>query len=116
IPCIGLCMGYFEIFYAWVKVHYQSVAGNFLKEIFLRALITIFLFLVYFEIISVIQFVYYTVGIYFFVAVLMAAMAFSIERPSFCCELPKNAKLVLSYSIFIILSGSVAVLLLDIDK
>jgi O-antigen/teichoic acid export membrane protein len=25
IPVIGLCMGYFEIFYAWVKVHMQSV-------------------------------------------------------------------------------------------
>ena len=25
IPIIGLCMAYFEIFYAWVKVHLQSV-------------------------------------------------------------------------------------------
>ena len=33
IPIIGLCMGYFEIFYAWVKVHLQSVFGNFIKEI-----------------------------------------------------------------------------------
>lgn len=116
IPIIGLCMGYFEIFYAWVKVHYRSVAGNFLKEILLRILITIFLFLVYFDIISVIQFVYYTVGIYFFAALLMAITAFSIERPSFRLKFPANTKSVLSYSIFIVLSGSVAVLLLDIDK
>ena len=31
IPIIGLCMGYFEIFYAWVKVHLQSVFGNFIN-------------------------------------------------------------------------------------
>ena len=29
IPVIGLFMGYFEIFYAWVKVHLKSVFGNF---------------------------------------------------------------------------------------
>ena len=36
IPIIGICMGYFEIFYAWVKVHLQSVFGNFIKEIGLQ--------------------------------------------------------------------------------
>ena len=43
IPVIGLCMGYFEIFYAWVKVHMQSVFGSFVKEVVLRVFITIFL-------------------------------------------------------------------------
>lgn len=116
IPIIGMCMGYFEIFYAWVKVHLQSVVGNFLKEIFLRLLIMIFLFLVYFDFITVIQFIYITVGIYLFSAVLMAIYAFSIERPSLQFKIPANHKSIISYSVFIILSGSVAVLLLDIDK
>ena len=116
IPIIGLCMGYFEIFYAWVKVHFQSVIGNFLKEIFLRLLIMVFLFMVYFDGITVIEFIYVTVGVYLFTAFLMAVYAFSIERPAFHLKMPSNAKSILSYSIFIILSGSVAVLLLDIDK
>ena len=116
IPMIGLCMGYFEIFYAWVKVHFQSVIGNFLKEIFLRLLIMAFLFMVYFDVITVVQFIYITVGVYLFTALLMAVYAFSIERPAFRFKMLSNAKSILSYSIFIILSGSVAVLLLDIDK
>ncbi|MEY3498531.1 MAG: hypothetical protein RL308_200, partial [Bacteroidota bacterium] len=33
IPLLGIFMGYFEIFYAWVKVHFQSVFGNFLSEV-----------------------------------------------------------------------------------
>ena len=41
IPIIGLSMGYFEIFYAWVKVHLQSVLGNFIKEVLLRILVSI---------------------------------------------------------------------------
>lgn len=116
IPIIGLCMGYFEIFYAWVKVHFQSVAGNFLKEIFLRVLVMLFLFLVYFKVITVVQFVYLTVGIYFLSALLMAIYAFSVEKPALRWKVPANKRSILSYSVFIILSGSVAVLLLDIDK
>ncbi len=116
IPIIGLCMGYFEIFYAWVKVHFQSVAGNFLKEIFLRVVVMLFLFLVYFKVITVVQFVYLTVGIYFLSALMMALYAFSIEMPALRWKVPANKGSILSYSVFIILSGSVAVLLLDIDK
>lgn len=116
IPIIALCMGYFEIFYAWVKVHFQSVAGNFLKEIFLRVVVMLFLFLVYFNVISVVQFVYLTVGIYFLSALMMAIYAFSVEMPAFRWKVPANKASILNYSIFIILSGSVAVLLLDIDK
>ena len=64
IPIIGICMGYFEIFYAWVKVHLQSVFGNFIKEIGLRILISIFLFGVYFNVISVTQFITATMFVY----------------------------------------------------
>ena len=28
IPIIGICMGYFEVYYAWVKVHMKSVIGS----------------------------------------------------------------------------------------
>jgi hypothetical protein len=38
IPIIGLFMAYFEIFYAWVKVHMQSVVGNLISEVVVRLL------------------------------------------------------------------------------
>jgi O-antigen/teichoic acid export membrane protein len=116
IPLISLCMGYFEIFYAWVKVHMKSVFGNFIKEVFLRILISIFLYAVYFKWITAIQFVYITVGIYFIMTLAMVYFALRVKMPSFSLKFPSDKKAVFIYSIFIILSGSVATLLLDIDK
>ena len=116
VPIIGLCMGYFEIFYAWVKVHMQSVFGNFIKEVFLRILISMFLFAVYFKWITPIEFIYSTVGIYFVTMLVMIYFAFKVKKPTFRFKLPHDKNAVFIYSIFIILSGSVANLLLDIDK
>ncbi|HEU0136170.1 MAG TPA: polysaccharide biosynthesis C-terminal domain-containing protein [Flavobacterium sp.] len=116
IPVIGLCMGYFEIFYAWAKVHMLSVFGTFVKEIFLRMLISSFLIAVFLDYITAIEFVYITVGIYFVTAALMAWYAFHVRRITFSMIFPTDKKSIVTYSIFIILSGSVAVLLLDIDK
>ncbi|HEX8269024.1 MAG TPA: oligosaccharide flippase family protein [Flavobacterium sp.] len=116
IPVIGLLMGYFEIFYAWVKVHMLSVYGSFLKEVFLRVLISLFLFAVYFKYISVEEFIYITVGIYFTATFAMAIFAFRVRRPTLTLRFPSDKKAIFIYSVFIIISGSVAVLLLDIDK
>ncbi|MBF6607401.1 MAG: oligosaccharide flippase family protein [Flavobacterium sp.] len=116
IPVIGLFMGYFEIFYAWVKVHFLSVYGSFVKEILLRVFVMAGLFAVFFEVLSVIQFIYLLAVIYFVAAAAMAVFAFSVRLPSFRIRFPENSRSVLIYSLFIILSGSVAVLLLDIDK
>ncbi|EAZ95257.1 hypothetical protein FBBAL38_09719 [Flavobacteria bacterium BAL38] len=116
IPVIGLCMGYFEIFYAWVKVHLQSVYGSFVKEVLLRILISIFLFAVYFDYISPKEFVFALMGIYFVTLVVMFFYAMRVKKPSFNFVFPDNAKAVLTYCFFIILSGSVATLLLDVDK
>ena len=58
IPIIGLFMGYFEIFYAWVKVHMKSVFGNFISEVFVRVLTTGLLFLVYYNFIDKTTFIY----------------------------------------------------------
>ncbi len=116
IPIIGLCMGYFEIFYAWVKVHMKSVFGNFIKEVFLRILISIFLFAVYYDYISPTTFIYCLVLIYFVTTLAMVYFAFKVKMPSFVFKFPHDEKAVLIYSFFIILSGSVATMLLDIDK
>ena len=116
IPIIGLCMGYFEIFYAWVKVHMQSVFGSFVKEIVLRIFITIFLFAVYFKWISPLVFINALMLIYFSSMLVMFAYAMKVKRIAFSFKLPNNSKSVFVYSFFIILSGSIANMLLDIDK
>ena len=116
IPVIGLFMGYFEIFYAWVKVHLKSVFGNFVKEVLLRVFISIFLFAVYFDWITNVQFVYCLVFIYFTMMVIMGLVAFSVRKPQFHLKFPKEKKEIIVYSSFIIFSASIAVLLLDIDK
>lgn len=116
IPLIGLFMAYFEIFYAWVKVHMKSVYGNFIKEVLLRIFISIFLFAVYFKWITPIQFIYSLVLIYFILMVLMAISAFKVRKPAFHLRLPEKKKDVLIYSSFIIFSAGIAVMLLEIDK
>ena len=116
IPIIGLSMGYFEIFYAWVKVHLQSVIGNFIKEIGLRVLISIFLFAVYFKLLTVEQFITATMYVYLISTLTMLFYANRVQKIVFDFKLPKNFKPILIYSSFIILSGSVANMLLDLDK
>lgn len=116
IPMIALFMAYFEIFYAWVKVHMKSVYGNFIKEVLLRIFISAFLFAVYFEWITPVQFIYSLGLIYFALTVLMAVSAFRVRKPAFHLKLPKQKKEVLLYSSFIIFSAGIAVMLLEIDK
>lgn len=116
IPIIGLCMGYFEIFYAWVKVHLQSVLGNFIKEVFLRILVSLSLFAVYFDWITPVDFVYSLMGIYFLALVIMKFYAFKVRFPSFTYKIPSNSKAIIIYSLFIILTGGIANLFLEIDK
>ena len=109
-------MGYFEIFYAWVKVHMKSVFGNFISEVFVRVITTGLLFMVYFNMIEITTFIY---GITLAYGVQMFAMmgyAVYLKKPKFHFVLPENTKEIFNYSFFIILSGSVAVFLLDLDK
>jgi O-antigen/teichoic acid export membrane protein len=116
IPFTGLSMAYFEIFYAWARVHMHSVFGNFIKEVALRALSLLALVGVYFKWITVIEFVYVTAGIYFLAFIVSMLYAFYLKKPEFQFSVPHNAKDIVVYTFFIILSGSVATLLLDIDK
>lgn len=116
IPVIGICMGYFEIFYAWVKVHLQSVVGGFIKEILLRIFITIFLFAVYFDWITPLEFINSLMLTYLLSMLIMFVYAMKVRRIEFNFKMPHNTKEVFVYSLFIILSGSIANMLLDIDK
>ncbi len=116
IPVIGLCMAYFEIFYAWVKVHFQSVLGSFIKEILLRIFVSIFLFAVYFNWITPRDFINTLMFSYLLSMIIMFIYAMKVRRITFNFKMPHNSKAIFTYSLFIILSGSIANMLLDIDK
>lgn len=116
IPFIGVCMAYFEIFYAWLRVHMHSVFGNFIKEVGLRLFSLFLLIGVYYHWLSVEGFVYATAGLYFLALLVTMFYAFSIKKPDFQFTIPTNTKDILTYTFYIILSGSVANLLLDGDK
>ena len=116
IPFIGLCMAYFEIFYAWLRVHMHSVFGNFIKEVGLRLFSFFLIVSVYYNWITVEGFVYATAFVYFLALLITMFYAFHIQKPVFQFTIPDNVKDVLVYTFYIILSGSVANLLLDGDK
>lgn len=116
IPIVGLFMAYFEIFYSWVKVHMQSVVGNFISEVLVRLIVMVLLFAVHFEWISNATFVYCVAIAYFAQLFVMKLYAFYIRKPVFRFVKPKNLKDIVQYSFFIIISGGVAVMLVDFDK
>lgn len=116
IPIIGLFMGYFEIFYAWLRAHMKSVFGSFVKEVFIRILITILLFAVYYEYLSQSDFIYSLVLVYGISLLMIMYSANRVKRIRLHFKVPKQSKAILTYTIFIILSASVANMLLDIDK
>ncbi|WP_297702547.1 polysaccharide biosynthesis C-terminal domain-containing protein [uncultured Eudoraea sp.] len=113
---IGLAMAYFEIFYAWSKVQMKSVFGNFMKEVFVRVGVSLLLILLFMEFISVDLFLKALVGLYLFRTILMKLYAYSLKRPKLWFSWPKNTNSMVNYSILIILGGSTAVILLEIDR
>jgi O-antigen/teichoic acid export membrane protein len=116
IPVIGLFMGYFEIFYAWVKVHMQSVFGNFISEVVVRLTVMGLLFSVYYNLISKESFVYCLTLAYFLQLITIMIYAFNVKMPVFRFVIPHNVRDIFGYSLFIIISGGVAVMLVDFDK
>lgn len=116
IYVIAIATAYFEIFFAWCKVNFQSVFGNFMKEVFHRICITILLFGVYFSIINVAQFIYLMSAVFVFRAIVLMVYAFSLHMPKFSFNFPGNIRNVLKYSTLILIAGSVAMILLDLDK
>ncbi len=113
---VGFALAYFEVFYAWCKVHLKSVFGNFLKEVFVRILVMILLILYHFEFISLDFFLKALVVSYLIRTLILKLYAYSIRRPRLNFNFPKETKSILSYSLLIILGGSAALILLEIDK
>ncbi|MGB6150996.1 MAG: polysaccharide biosynthesis C-terminal domain-containing protein [Pricia sp.] len=113
---IGMAMAYFEVFYAWARVRMRSVFGNFMKEVFSRVGVTLLLLFLYLDLISVTIFIPIAVGIYLLRTFIMALYAFDIRRPRLVFGLPKNTRNIMIYSTLIIMGGSAAIVLLEIDK
>ncbi|UJH91533.1 polysaccharide biosynthesis C-terminal domain-containing protein [Antarcticibacterium sp. 1MA-6-2] len=113
---IAVATAYFEIFFSWSKVNYHSVFGNFMKEVFHRFCITILLLAVYFKLIDVQTFIYAMAGVFVFRAGAMQLYAFSLYRPKITFSMPENLSSILKYSALILIAGSIATILLDLDK
>ncbi|MFA5299803.1 MAG: oligosaccharide flippase family protein, partial [Lutibacter sp.] len=113
---LAIFMGYFEVFYAWTKVQLNSVFGNFIKEIFPRICTTFLLFAVFFKWLTNEQFIYAVVIAYGLSTLIMMIYAFYVYKPTFKLVLPENLKEILSFSMYIIVAGSAAGVLLEIDK
>ncbi|WP_298902029.1 polysaccharide biosynthesis C-terminal domain-containing protein [uncultured Psychroserpens sp.] len=112
----ALAMAYFEVFYAWVKVQMQTVFGNFMKEVFHRVGAMTLLFLIYFDIITIDQFFTGIVSVYVIRAFVMMLYAFTKRLPVFRFNKIDKLSSILKYSSLIIIAGSIATLILDLDK
>lgn len=113
---IGMAMAYFEIFYAWARVRMKSVFGNFMKEIFCRVGQTILLILLMLDMITVDFFIKALVAFYVLRMVIMKLYAYRVRMPKLSFNFPKNTKDILKYSALIIVGGSTAIILLEVDK
>ncbi|WP_282042510.1 polysaccharide biosynthesis C-terminal domain-containing protein [Winogradskyella flava] len=113
---LAIAMAYFEIFFAWSKVQLQTVFGNLMKEVFHRVCIMILLFAVYFEWLTVNQFILALVGVYVVRMLIMMLYAFSIRFPKLKFQKVSQLSSILNYAGLMIIAGSVAMLILDIDK
>ncbi len=113
---VGLSMAYFEVFNAWCRVHMKSVFGNFMKEVFIRVGVSILLALFYFEMISLDTFLKMLVALHLLRTVIIKIYAFTLRYPKLDFHFPKHTREILFYSLLIILGGSAALILLEIDK
>ncbi|WP_034045421.1 polysaccharide biosynthesis C-terminal domain-containing protein [Wocania ichthyoenteri] len=113
---VAIALAYFEVFFAWTKVHMQTVFGNFMKEVFHRVGTMMLLFSLYFEVIDVEQFMIGLVAVYVLRMLVMKFYAFSIKLPVIIFKRVTNLSPILKYSFLIIIAGSIATVLLDIDK
>ncbi len=126
ILIIAVSSSYFEVFFAWSKVQFKTIFGNFMKEVFHRLAITILLVLLAFNLLSIDAFLIALVFVYVARMVVMSIYACNLKRPKFIrhtirsistpSKRPQNFLDIIKYTTLIIIAGSVASLLLDLDK
>lgn len=113
---VGMAMAYFEIFYAWSRIKMKSIFGNFMKEIFCRIVQSVLLILLWFKIIDVYFFINALVAAYLLRTLIMKVYAFYLRMPKMNFTLTSNWTNIVAYSALIILGGSTAIVLLEVDK
>lgn len=113
---ISVAIAYFEVFYAWAKLTYKSVFGNFMKEVFHRVGVTVLLLMVYFDYLGLEGFIYLLTAIYILRTLILMVYAFKLLPPKLDVQLPDNFSRVAKYSFLILIAGSVSTALLDLDK
>jgi len=112
----SIAFAYFEVFYSWSKVQMKSVFGNFMKEVFHRICITILLFALYLNLLTVNQLILSIVGVYILRMLIMKIYAFSLRFPVIKFSKINGISSILKYTSLIIIAGSVANVILEIDK
>lgn len=123
---IAISTSYFEVFFAWSKVQFKTVFGNFMKEVFHRLGITLLLVLLAFHLISIDTFLIALVFVYVARMLVMSIYAYKLKMPKYVrhsfrsigtpSKRPQNFLGIIKYTTLIIIAGSVASLLLDLDK
>ncbi|MBW2960672.1 lipopolysaccharide biosynthesis protein [Mesonia aestuariivivens] len=113
---ISVAIAYFEVFFAWAKITYKSVFGNFMKEVFHRVGVTFLLIAVYFNYLDLDGFIYALTGIYILRMLVLMVYAFKLLPPKLEFRLPDNFSRVAKYSVLILIAGSISTALLDLDK
>lgn len=113
---LAVAMAYFEIFFAWSKVQLKTVFGNVMKEIFHRVAIMILLISVYLEWLTADQFILALVIVYVLRMMIMKLYAYTVRFPKLKFQKIKGLSAIIKYSLLMIVAGSVAMLILDIDK
>lgn len=113
---LAIAMAYFEIFFAWSKVQLKTVFGNLMKEIFHRVATMMLLFLVYLDWLSAEQFILALVVVYVVRMLIMKFYAYSVRFPKLRFETVTGFSSIIKYALLMIVAGSVAMLILDIDK
>ena len=113
---IGIAMAYFEVFYSWCRAHLKSIFGNFMKEVFMRTVVFVLLFAVYLDILSIEMFMSALAVMYTVRMLIMMWYAYYLQLPGLNFGIPDNFNEVLKYCCFIVVAGSVVVMLLEVDK
>ncbi|WP_299769051.1 oligosaccharide flippase family protein [uncultured Dokdonia sp.] len=126
ILIISISSAYFEAFFAWSKVQFKTIFGNFMKEVFHRLAITVLLVLLAFNSITIDTFLIFLVFVYVSRMLIMCLYSFSLKRPKYIRHTlrsisnpnkrPQGFTSIVKYTMLIIIAGSVASLLLDLDK
>ncbi|MEO6346404.1 MAG: oligosaccharide flippase family protein [Aquaticitalea sp.] len=112
----AIAMAYFEVFFAWSKTQMLTVFGNFMKEVFHRVGVMFLLFAVNLDWIDVQEFIVGVIIVYILRMFIMMLYAFSVRLPVFKFNRVDNVSSVLKYSALIIIAGSIATIILDIDS